>query len=275
MGTVFTVSIIDEIDPKVTEETFAWFDHVEALFSTFRPDSQICAIERGELALDDADRDVRHVLAMCLEFEEDTGGRFSIRSNRPGGSRLDPAGYVKGWSVDEAALRLQAAGAVNFAIYAGGDVLCRGRPGDAEAWSVGLRLPQRPEHAGAALVMNEAAIASSGAYERGDHIWGPGDAGVGLLGATVVGPRLGTADALATAVFADQGQSFDWLARYPDYSTVLFTADGEIRWSESLDDCIEIGGLRRGLDRQPLTPTTTRTEAPGPPPAGGWPPGSA
>ncbi len=251
MGTVFTVSIEDDIHPEAADEVFAWWVHVERLFSTFRPDSQISAIARGSLSVDEADGDVRHVLAVCSEFEEETGGRFSIHPNRPNAPALDPAAFVKGWSVDEAALLLKSAGAVNFAIYAGGDVLCSGHPNDAEEWSVGIRLPQQPDSVGAALHVNEAAVATSGAYERGDHIWGTGVAEAALLGATVVGPRLGTADALSTAIFADQGRSFEWLGRYPDYSIVLFTSEGEIKWSESLDGRIEVAGRRGQSSRKP------------------------
>jgi len=241
MGTVFSVSIEDDIDPEILIEVSDWWEHVEQTFSTFRPDSQISAIGRGELQLEDASVDVRHVLAVCAEFEAATEGRFSIRSERPGGPGLDPAGFVKGWSVDEAALMLRAAGAIDFAIYAGGDVLCSGRPADAEAWSVGVRLPQNPDAVGAVLSVNNAAVASSGTYERGEHIWGPESGSGALLGATVVGPNLGPADALATAIFSDQGQSFDWLSRFHGYSVVLFAADGKVRWSTALDSRIEVG----------------------------------
>jgi len=240
MGTVFAVSIEDDIDPEILTEVSSWWEYVEQTFSTFRSESQISAIGRGELEIEDAAVDVRHVLAVCAEFEKATEGRFSIRPGRPGGPGLDPAGFVKGWSVDEAALMLRAAGAIDFAIYAGGDVLCSGRPADAEAWSVGVRLPQNPDAVGAVLTVNNAAVASSGTYERGEHIWGPESNSGTLLGATVVGPNLGPADALATAIFSDQGQSYEWLSRFPGYSVVLFTGDGKVKWSTELDHKIEV-----------------------------------
>lgn len=237
MGTVF--SITADVDPPVIDEVFAWWRHVEQEFSTFRPDSQISRIGRGELDPDDADPEVRHVLAVCAELEEATSGRFAIRPGRAGGPGIDPAGYVKGWSVDEAALMLQGAGVIDFALYAGGDVLCNGRPDDDDAWNLGIRLPDRPESVGAVITLNQGAIASSGAYRRGEHIWGSADGR--LLGASVVGPHLGLADALATAVFAGQDQSFEWMAAYPDYSLVVFTADGQVLWSEALRGSIVVG----------------------------------
>jgi thiamine biosynthesis lipoprotein ApbE len=61
-----------------------------------------------------------------------------------------------------------------------------------------------------------------------------------IIGVTVVGPSLGVADALATAIFADQAKSLDWLVRYPEYGIILFDAGGDVRWSSSLADIVEI-----------------------------------
>lgn len=241
MGTVFTVRIEQDLDPAVLDEVAGWWRQVERRFSTFLPDSEISAIGRGDLTVEDAHRDVRHVLAVCEEIEEMSGGRFSIRPGRAGGPGIDPAGFVKGWSVDEAALMLRAAGARDFVIYAGGDVLCGGRPGDGEAWRVGIRLPWQPAAIGAVVSLRDGAIASSGAYARGDHIWGPGVGEDRLSGVSVVGPSLGMADAFATAVYADQAQSVDWLDAHRDYSLVLFTSGREVQWSASLEGRIEVG----------------------------------
>ena len=238
MGTVFAVRVDDVVAPEVLEEVGAWWRDVEARFSTFRDDSQVSRIGRGELEVDDADPDVRHVLATCAELEELSGGRFTITP--PGGSGLDPAGYVKGWSVDEAGLLLRRAGADRFIVYAGGDVLCGGAPEDDSAWRVGLRLPWDRQAVGAVVSLTGGAVATSGAYERGDHIWGLPHGEPLLLGATVVGPSLGVADALATAVYADQSRSLGWLGRFPGYGVVLFTADRKVEWSASLDGQVDV-----------------------------------
>ena len=54
------------------------------------------------------------------------------------------------------------------------------------------------------LELRDGAVATSGAYERGQHIVDPrtGRPPRGVLSVTVVGPDLGTADAYATAAFA-------------------------------------------------------------------------
>ncbi len=53
-------------------------------------------------------------------------------------------------------------------IDAGGDVLLRGGP-----WRVGVRHPLRGDALCAALELSDAAVATSGAYERGDHVLDP------------------------------------------------------------------------------------------------------
>jgi len=55
-----------------------------------------------------------------------------------------------------------------------------------------------------------------------------------------MGPSLGVADALATALFSDQAADLDWLQAYPDYGLILFDATGEVRWSASLADRVEV-----------------------------------
>jgi len=161
---------------------------------------------------------------------------------------MDPAGYVKGWSVDEAALLLRGAGAENFVIYAGGDVLCSGAPADDDMWRVGVRLPRASDAVGAIVSVNRGAVASSGAYERGHHIWGTDMSEPSVLGVSVVGPALGVADALATALFADQADTLDWLSAYPDYGFIVFDAAGKVRWSAGIDSRIELPG--RSPDQQ-------------------------
>lgn len=233
MGTVFTVRVDDDIEETALEAASAWWSDVEDRFSTFKPESQVARIGRGQLAEDEADADVRHALSVCAEIEAASGGRFSIRPGRPGGPGVDPAGYVKGWSVDEVAIMLRLAGATNFVIYAGGDVLCSGHPFDDTVWRVGIRNPADPDQLTALVRLERGAVATSAAYERGDHIWGPAP-GQDILSASVVGPSLGIADALATALFADGARSLDWMGAFPGYGALIVASDGSMRCSESL-----------------------------------------
>jgi len=179
------VRVAGDIDAR---RVFAWLRWVDATFSTYRADSQISRLDRGEL--DDPHPAVRAVLARCEELRVETGGYFDIRA----GGRLDPSGYVKGWAVQRAA----AFGRGRFLIDAGGDVVLRG------TWRVGIRHPHERDKLAAAITVADCAVATSGAYERGPHVLDPftGRPATGLSSVTVVGRDLGTADAYATAAFA-------------------------------------------------------------------------
>jgi thiamine biosynthesis lipoprotein len=71
-------------------------------------------------------------------------------------------------------------------------------------WRVGIQHPLDRQQVAAVVEATDLAIATSGAYARGDHVWNPhsGLPPRGVLSVTIVGPKLGTADAYATAAFA-------------------------------------------------------------------------
>jgi thiamine biosynthesis lipoprotein len=241
MGTVFRLTVPDGAPGPAVDEVFAWLEWVEATFSTFRPGSAISRIGAGDLDPSEAPTEVRHVLARCAELEEASGGRFAIRPGRLGGPGIDPAGFVKGWSVDEAAMLLRSRDIGDFSIYAGGDVLCGGVPPSGDRWRVAIRHPERPDEAYATVLeIAGGAVATSAAYYRGDHIRGSdrGD----IASVTVIGPSLGVADALATAIFADQAESLDWMKGFPDFGVLLLGTDGMMRWTAPLDGLIADGG---------------------------------
>jgi thiamine biosynthesis lipoprotein len=207
MGMPVTVDVRDAaVGEDALDRVFDWLRFVDATFSTYRADSEIRRLDRGELALRDAHPDVREVLARCERLRAATGGYFDARARGP----LDPSGLVKGWSVDRAAALLSEAGARRFCLDAGGDVLVRGGP-----WRIGVQHPRQRDRLAAALSLTDAAIATSGAYERGEHIVDPltGQPPSGALAVTVLGRDLATADAYATAAFAMGERGPAWTAR--------------------------------------------------------------
>jgi FAD:protein FMN transferase len=201
---------------------FAWLREVDARFSPFREDSEVSRIDRGELRAADAHPDVRAVLARCERLRIGTGGYFDAYVT----GRLDPSGLVKGWAVDRAAALLRG----RFLIDAGGDVLVRGGP-----WRVGIRHPLRGDALCAALELTDAAVATSGAYERGDHVLDPvgGGPARGALSVTVVTTRsLATADAYATAAFAMGRRGPAWTARLRGCEAMTVLDDAEVLCTE-------------------------------------------
>ena len=214
----------------------AWLHEVDERFSPFLPDSEVSRLAEGTLADVDAHPDVRAVLAMCDELTVDSRGAFDARAWSPD-RRLDPSGFVKGWSVQLAADRLVDAGLRSFVINAGGDIVARGRPGALDAWRVGIRHPDHADKVAAVLSVTDRAVATSGAYERGDHIRDPrtGDAPSGLRSVTVVGPDLTWADAYATTAFVMGLDGLGWVAGHQGYDACAITPDDRVVWTEGMD----------------------------------------
>ena len=219
---------IDVRDPDGVdvEPAFDWLRDVDAVFSTYRDDSDISRLDRGELTLAECRPEVDEVLTRCVALDRATGGYFSVRA----GGRLDPSGLVKGWAVAGAAERLAAAGAENYCINAGGDIVARGRPAPDRPWRIGIRHPEELEQLAAVVAVEDLAVATSGEYEQRGHILDPhtGRPPTGILSVTVVGPDLGTADAYATAAFAMGGDGPDWTATLPGYDAMCITSDHRV-----------------------------------------------
>jgi FAD:protein FMN transferase len=227
MGMPVVVDIRDrDVEATATDRVFDWLHYVDATFSTYKEDSEICRINRGELDVADADEHVREVLARCDELRVETRGYFDVCAERP--ERLDPSGLVKGWSIDRAAAILDEAGARNYAVNAGGDMVLRGGALPDELWRVGIQHPTIRDRVARVVEANDLAVATSGAYARGDHVIDPHTRRppVGVLSVTITGPVLATADAYATAAFAMGPDAPRWTARLPrGYEAMTILAD--------------------------------------------------
>lgn len=237
MGTAVSIDVRPPlVSMDVVDAVFAQLRDVDARFSTFKADSEVSRLARGELLESAASLDVRHVLAACDHLAVVTDGAFDARRHRPDGG-LDPSGFVKGWAVEEAAWLIDSAGGRNYWINAGGDIVARGEAAPGRAWRVGIRHPDQADKVAAVLAISDRAVATSGAYERGDHIADPrtGAPPAGLRSVTVVGPGLAFTDAYATAVFVMGLDGLGWLAAQPGYAAYVITDDDRAVWTEGLE----------------------------------------
>jgi thiamine biosynthesis lipoprotein len=248
MGTVVTIdvraastSLIERSIDKVVDDLRA----IERVFSPWLPDSEISRIADGRLDERDATPDVRFALSVCDHLAHVSGGAFDARRHRADG-RLDPSGFVKGWAVEEAARRLDDAELRDYAVNAGGDILVRGdaEPGSGHGWRVGIRDPQDAALVARVLRVRGLAVATSGLYERGDHIHDPrrttsaaavSAAKPELASLTVVGPGLGWADAYATAGFVMGDRALAWVEARAGYGALAVTTDRHLAWTARVD----------------------------------------
>ncbi len=230
MGTVVSFDVRD-VPASLAQPAIAAacrdLHRVDATFSTYRPSSAICRIDRGELALDDAGDEVRWILQRCEQLREQTGGWFDARAT----GRLDPSALVKGWAVQRTSDQLRRAGLHDHCVTAGGDIACRGGARPADHWRIGVQHPLSSASMAAILELpGGGAVATSGLYERGDHIVDPitGTTPGDVLSVTITGPDLGLADAYATAAFAMGADGPEWTATLHGYEAMTILADERV-----------------------------------------------
>lgn len=238
MGTVVSLDLRVSAPEDLVARAFAVFDDAEARFSPFRADSELSRLRRGELDVAEASDELREVLAIGNAFERASGGAFSLRR----GAELDANGVVKGWAAQRAAELLYSGGVTDFCLNAGGDLVTRGAPAPRQRWQAGIRDPHDPARLLGVIVLGEGAMATSGNYERGPHIFdGRSGADAGhWASVTVVDADLTVADVLATAVFAMGADGPAWahrefgssvIAARPDGGTVVA---GHVEWAQAL-----------------------------------------
>lgn len=237
MGTVFSFDVPDlsvDIRPSVR-----WLHEVDARFSTYRPDSEVSRLRRGDLRPAECHPDVRRVLEIGRWAEVDSGGAFTLT---PTGA-LDPSGVVKGWAVEHAASLLVAAGSRSHLINGGGDVQTHGTGPDGSPWRVAITHPFIPRRVLAVVQGAGIAVATSGTAERGAHVTDgrTGESATALRSVTVVGyAGLTEVDIAATTALALGPGALAWLSERPHLAALTVDRDGAVRrtenWSEYVDD---------------------------------------
>ncbi len=235
MGMPILVDVRDDVSEDGIDAIFDWFRWVDATFSTYKATSEISRIRRGELAIARAHPDVREVLARCDELRAETHGYFDARA--ADATTLDPSGLVKGWSVDRAALLADCLGWRNYCINAGGDMRLRGGALPERQWRVGIQHPLLRQEVAAVIVADDLAVATSGAYARGEHVFDPHTRRppTGVLSVTITGPDLATADAYATAAFAMGVHGPAWTARLRGFEAMTVLGDGRVLKTPGFD----------------------------------------
>ncbi len=238
-----TVVSIDVRDAEATDLAIdaAWesvraeLHRVDAVFSTFRPDSVISRMRAGGTHL--VADDVGDVIDLCLEARLATRGLFDPWQASGG---FDPSGLVKGWAAGRCAAILRQHGLRSFSVDAAGDVVCRGSIEGRDpglGWPIGIAHPDDPAAVIAVVDVLDEAIATSGTSQRGDHIVDPrtGGPASGARQATVVGPDGGLADAFATALVVSGVSGAPWFTALPGWSAYVVEGDTATAWGPAFD----------------------------------------
>ena len=206
------VTIESDLNDFSYRKQIAFLHQVDQIFSTFISDSQVSKIRAGRMQISQANPLLQEVWQHCLLAKEITDGAFDPWSVKGG---FDPSGYVKGWAADQICNQLQADGAKHIQVNAGGDIALRGGSSEGLSWQIGVAHPENIDLVSKIYEIKDGAIATSGTYERGNHIIDPQtkSIAVGARSATVVGENAGLADAIATALIVAGRDGASWFSK--------------------------------------------------------------
>jgi thiamine biosynthesis lipoprotein len=232
-GTVVFVDVTSEIDiePAITEVK-QYVHHVDELFSTYKENSLVSQLRRGEIVVERCPQEIIEVWNLCVFMKELTEGAFDPWSISSG---FDPSGLVKGWAADKCAEILVAAGADHVQVNAAGDLALRGGFTPEQPWSIGVVNPDNRLEILQTFEIIDGAIATSGTYERGAHVNDPhtGMIAIGAKSATVIGPNGAIVDALATALMVSGRDGAVWFTtpELSEYSAWVIDRHENVAWS--------------------------------------------
>ncbi len=228
MGMPIEIEIVGE-GPKVREALEAAFTYLVAVdtqFSTYKDDSEISRINRGEIAEADASERMKEVFGIAEKTKRQTLGYFDMR--RPD-ALIDPSGIVKGWAILNAAAIIRERGFKDYFVNAGGDIAMAGKNAKGEEWNVGIRNPFNIHEIVKVVYPRGKGIATSGSYIRGDHIYNPHEPEKkvkDIVSITVIGPDVLEADRFATAAFAMGKAGIGFIEQLPGFEGYQIDAEG-------------------------------------------------
>jgi len=218
MGMPITVDIRDKkVTSKNFDEVFDYFHEVDEKYSPFKETSEVGKLNRGETV----SKEMTEILRLVKDLKNETKGYFDIV--KPNG-KIDPSGIVKGWAIKNAADILQKNGFKKFYVDAGGDAEIAGKN-----WKWGIRNPFNVKEIVKVLNLSDCGIATSGTYERGQHIYNPITKSAvitDIVSLTVIGPNVYDADKYATPAFAMGKKGIEFIESLTGFEGYMIDKDG-------------------------------------------------
>jgi thiamine biosynthesis lipoprotein len=202
---------------------------IEADFSTYRDDSFISRLNRGEVGLEAGPPEVREVLVLAEQARQESGGAFDVRRVAgDGATTFDTDGVVKGWAVQRGSAAFRDLTDTDFCLSAGGDMVCHVAHDARPAWRIGIEDPHDPNVLVATVEVRRGAVATSGHAHRGHHVIDArtGEAPAEIASVTVLADDLTWADLDATAAYALGPDALTWLRGRPGRRGLVVWDDG-------------------------------------------------
>lgn len=239
MGMPVTVEVVDKDVTFIdVEKVYDYFVYVDKKFSTYKPGSEISKFNNGSIKESEFSEDMAEIFKLAEETNKLTGGYFDILHR----GKYDPSGIVKGWAINNAAKILKRAGFKNYYVDAGGDIEVSGKNGDGEKWSVGIRNPFNPEEIVKVLEVSDVGVATSGTYERGQHVYNPvskTDEIHDIMSITVVAGNIYEADRFATAAFAMGKTGIEFIGGLKGFEGYVIDVHGQATYTSNFEKYVK------------------------------------
>lgn len=223
MGMPATLQVPESTSSVLVDAIFDYFEEIDQIYSPYIVTSEVSQLRRNELKFADILPEFSEIIRLAQTAKQKTDGYFDISHN----GVLDPSGIVKGWAIDRASKMLSAAEIEDYLVEIAGDMYCAGKYAQDTSWKIGIRAPFEPSKVVKELMISNAAIATSGTTERGQHIYNPfSDLPIeDIISISVIGPDVLWADIFATAAFAMGKTGIDWIESMPGYEGFLVLPD--------------------------------------------------
>jgi thiamine biosynthesis lipoprotein len=251
---------------RALKAAFAELEQIESVMSLYRPESQICRLNRHSV-LEAPDAQFLEVLRFAAQVAEKSAGAFdmtvqplwALKGAAPDAAVLSKVGWqrvhlspervqmekgmaitlngiAQGYATD-AALRVLRQHGVQHALIDAGELAGMGQSLRGRPWSIGIQHPRDRAAFAAMAELPDRALATSGDYETafsGDfsrhHIIDPrsGLSPAELASVTIAAPDAMTADALSTAIFVlGSKRGLELLHAFPGTDALLISKKGQ------------------------------------------------
>ncbi|HEX9151609.1 MAG TPA: FAD:protein FMN transferase [Flavobacterium sp.] len=155
------------------------------------------------------------------------------------GMKIGFGALGEGYATDKCRDMMIAKGIKAGIINGSGDMSTWGKQPNGKNWNIGITNPFRPDKLLAVVPLQQDAVTTSGSYEkfvvfngkRYSHIINPatGYPATGLCSVTIFGPNAETANGLSTSLMVlGKTSGLLLLNKYPDYSCLMITDDGNV-----------------------------------------------
>lgn len=238
MGMPVTIEVVDNFVTKDDiAKVFSFFKYIDEKFSIYKSGSEITLINQGKIKKSKFSKDMKRIFTLSAQTKKETRGFFDIKQN----NKYDPSGIVKGWAIWKAAKLLSKTGFKNFYINAGGDIQYFGKNKFGKPWTIGIRNPFNIREIVKVISPENKGVATSGIYERGEHIYNPkqnGQLTKDIVSITVIGPNIYEADRFATAAFAIGSEGINFIEKRVGLEAYMIDKTGVATYTSGFEEFI-------------------------------------